>query len=181
MPGTRRHRCIKSQPVRDRRPSRRPERTPMPFSQSVRTERRAVRRHQPDRKTKSSRLRAGGSSVHRRVPCRGLLAGSSRWVAASDPLLLRVAGERRGPAYWALWLPRRAAWRCCGASPDCFPCCVSSLVVSISGWPRILHVRLDSSFSRWRCVVRVTCMENSRWVKVENCSEQTAQQSALLL
>ena len=24
----------------------------------------------------------------------------------------RMAGERRWPAYWALWLPRRAAWRC---------------------------------------------------------------------
>jgi hypothetical protein len=31
---------------------------------------------------------------------------------ASEPLRLRVAGSRRGPAYWALWLPRRAAWRC---------------------------------------------------------------------
>jgi hypothetical protein len=79
-----------------------------------------------------------------------LLLGMDCWPfgAASEPLLLRVAGERRGPAYWALWLPRRAAWRCCGASPDCFPCCVSSLVFSISGWPRILHVRLGSSFSR---------------------------------
>jgi len=28
---------------------------------------------------------------------------------ASEPLGLRVAGERRGPAYWALWLPCRAA------------------------------------------------------------------------
>ncbi len=28
---------------------------------------------------------------------------------ASEPLGLRVAGGRRGPAYWALWLPRRAA------------------------------------------------------------------------
>jgi hypothetical protein len=32
--------------------------------------------------------------------------------AASEPLRLRVAGGRRWPAYWALWLPRRAAWRC---------------------------------------------------------------------
>jgi hypothetical protein len=30
--------------------------------------------------------------------------------AASEPLRLRVAGEGRWPAYWALWLPRRAAW-----------------------------------------------------------------------
>lgn len=54
------------------RPAR-PERTPMPFSQSVRTGRRAVRRHQPDRKTKSRRTCAGGSSVHRRVSRRGLV------------------------------------------------------------------------------------------------------------
>ena len=65
--------ALKSQPVRDRRPSRRPERTPTPSSQSVRTERRAVRRHQPDRKTKSRRSCAGGSSVHRRVSRRGLV------------------------------------------------------------------------------------------------------------
>ena len=30
--------------------------------------------------------------------------------AASEPLRLCVAGEGRWPAYWALWLPRRAAW-----------------------------------------------------------------------
>ena len=47
-----------------------------------------------------------------------------------------------------------------GASPDCFPGCVSSLAISISGWPRILPVRLESSFSRWRCAVRVNGMEN---------------------
>jgi hypothetical protein len=47
-----------------------------------------------------------------------------------------------------------------GASPDCFLCCVSSLAISISGWPRILPVRLESSFLRWRCAVRVSGMEN---------------------
>ena len=47
-----------------------------------------------------------------------------------------------------------------GASPDYFLCGVSSLAISISGWPRILPVRLESSFSRWRCAVRVNGMEN---------------------
>ena len=43
-----------------------------------------------------------------------LLLGWRDWLvgAASEPLRLRVVGERRWPAYWALWLPRRAAWRC---------------------------------------------------------------------
>ena len=53
-----------------------------------------------------------------------------------------------------------------GASPDCFPGCVSSLVISISGWPRILPVRLESSFLRWRCAVRVNGMENLLLVAV---------------
>jgi hypothetical protein len=47
-----------------------------------------------------------------------------------------------------------------GASPDCFLCGVSSLAISILGWPRILPVRLESSFLRWRCGVRVNGMEN---------------------
>ena len=47
-----------------------------------------------------------------------------------------------------------------GASPDCFPGCVSSLAISISGWPRILPVRLESSLLPWRCAVRVNDMEN---------------------
>jgi hypothetical protein len=94
MPGTRRHRCIKkSQPVRDRRPSRRSERTPTQFSQSVRTERRAVRRHQPDRKTKSRRTCADGSSVHRRVPCRGLVV-IGKDLASRNRLLACRGGVR---------------------------------------------------------------------------------------
>ena len=53
-----------------------------------------------------------------RAMCRGLVAvgkdGFYGGVAglggvASEPLRLRVAGKRRGPAYWALWLPWRAA------------------------------------------------------------------------
>ena len=47
-----------------------------------------------------------------------------------------------------------------GASPDCFPGRVSSLAVLISGWPRILPVRLESSFLRWQCAVRVNGMAN---------------------
>jgi len=47
-----------------------------------------------------------------------------------------------------------------GASPDYFPGRVSSLAVLISGWPRILPVRLESSFLRWQCAVRVNGMEN---------------------
>jgi hypothetical protein len=45
---------------------------------------------------------------------KNLLLGWRYWLvgAASEPLRLRVAGGRRWPAYWALWLPRRAAWRC---------------------------------------------------------------------
>ena len=53
-----------------------------------------------------------------------------------------------------------------GASPDCFLCCVSSLAISISGWPRILPVRSKSSFLRWRCAVRVNGMENLLLVAV---------------
>ena len=56
-----------------------------------------------------------------------------------------------------------------GASPDGFPGCVSSLAVSISGWPRILPVRLESSFLRWRCAVRVNGMENILLVVAQHC------------
>jgi hypothetical protein len=43
-----------------------------------------------------------------------LLLGLVCWFVgtASEPLPPRSRIERRCPAYWALWLPRRAAWRC---------------------------------------------------------------------
>ena len=56
-----------------------------------------------------------------------------------------------------------------GASPDCFPGRVSSLAISISGWPRILPVHLESSFLRWRCAVRVNGMENLLLVAAGHC------------
>src|ERR1035438_26763 len=49
------------------------------------------------------------------------------------------------------------------------PGCVSSLAVSISGWPRILPVRLESSFSRWRCAVCVNGRENILLVAACHC------------
>jgi len=74
--------------------------------------------------------------------------------AAAEPLRLRAAG---GTSLACLLGALAAAPGsvAAGASPDCFPGCVSSLVISISGWPRILPVRLESSFLRWRCAVRV--------------------------
>ena len=54
------------------------------------------------------------------------------------------------------------------------PGCVSSLAVSISGWPRILPVRLESSFSRWRCAVRVNGRENILLVAARYCSPALA-------
>src|ERR1039458_1319256 len=56
-----------------------------------------------------------------------------------------------------------------GESPDCFPACVSLLAVSISSWPRILLVRFESSFSRWRCAVRVNGMGNILLVGRTSC------------
>ena len=58
------------------------------------------------------------------------------WLAVVAGLLIRRSGCRAGQRGDA------------GASPDGFPGCVSSLAVSISGWPRILPVRLQSSFLR---------------------------------
>ena len=79
------------------------------------------------------------------------------WLAVVAGLLIRRSGCRAGQRGDA------------GASPDGFPCCVSSLAVSISGWPRILPVRLESSFLRWRCAVRVNGMENCLLVAACHC------------
>lgn len=70
------------------------------------------------------------------------------WLANVAGLLIGRSGCRAGQRGNA------------GASPDCFLCCVSSLAISISSWPRILPVHLESSFLRWRCAVRVNGMEN---------------------
>ena len=79
------------------------------------------------------------------------------WLAVVAGLLIGRSGCRAGQRGDA------------GASPDGFPCCVSSLAVSISGWPRILPVRLESSFLRWRCAVRVNGMENCLLVAACHC------------
>jgi hypothetical protein len=54
------------------------------------------------------------AGANRAANRKNLLLWWRYWLvgAASEPLRLRAAGERRWPAYWALWLPRRAAWRC---------------------------------------------------------------------
>src|ERR1035438_4474177 len=62
---------------------------------------------------------------------------------------------------------------------DSFPCCVSSLAVSISDWPRMLPFPLVSSFSRWRCAVRATCVRCSHLLALNHCSP--AQWSARIL
>jgi hypothetical protein len=87
------------------------------------------------------------------------------WLAVVAGLLIRRSGCRAGQRGDA------------GASPECFPGCVSSLAVSILGWPRILPVRLESSFSRWRCAVRVNGMENILLAAAGHCPP--AQRSAL--
>jgi len=79
------------------------------------------------------------------------------WLANVAGLLIGRSGCRAGQRGDA------------GASLDGFPCCVSSLAVSISGWPRILPVRLESSFLRWRCAVRVNGMENLLLAAAGHC------------
>jgi len=87
------------------------------------------------------------------------------WLAVVAVLLIRRSGCRAGQHGDA------------GASPDCFPGCVSLLAVSVSGWPQILPVRLESSFSRWRCAVRVNDMESI--LSVAACYCLPAQRSVL--
>ncbi len=84
------------------------------------------------------------------LACRGGVRtfAAGVWLANVAGLLIGRSGCRAGQRGDA------------GASPDGFPCCVSSLAVSISGWPRILPVRSESSFLRWQCAVRVNGMEN---------------------
>ncbi len=84
------------------------------------------------------------------LACRGGVRTfvAAYWLAVVAGLLIGRSGCRAGQRGDA------------GASPDCFQGCVSSLAVSISGWSRILPVRLESSFSRWRCAVRVNGKEN---------------------
>jgi hypothetical protein len=79
------------------------------------------------------------------------------WLAVVAGLLIRRSGCRAGQRGDA------------GTSPDCFPGGVSSLAVSVSGWPRILPVRLESSFLRWRCAVRVNGMENLLLAAAGHC------------
>src|ERR1035438_4372810 len=89
------------------------------------------------------------------------------WLAKVVGLLIGRSGCRAGQRGDAV------------TSLDSFPCCVSSLAVSISGWPRILAVPLVSSFSRWRCAVRATCVRCSHLLTVNHCSP--AQWSARIL
>lgn len=82
MPAKRRLRFIQNQPVRNaNHPADRSGRKRILWV--VRSERRAVRRHQPDKK--SRRSCAGGSLVHCRVLCRSLIPSaktlSSSWRA----------------------------------------------------------------------------------------------------
>ena len=60
----------------------------------------------------SVRCRVPWSQVVRQLQRR--LLGWHCWFGGrvSEPLLPHRAVERRCPADWALWLPRRAAWRC---------------------------------------------------------------------
>lgn len=84
------------------------------------------------------------------LACRGGVRtfAAGVWLANVAGLLIGRSGCRAGQRGDA------------GESPDCFPACVSLLAVSISSWPRILLVRFESSFSRWRCAVRVNGMGN---------------------
>jgi hypothetical protein len=74
------------------------------FSQGVRTVRRAVRRHQPDRGTKSRRSCAGGSSVHRRVRRRGWSVLCKDFLLVVDPV-----GSRRVSQAFPLVVPSPVA------------------------------------------------------------------------
>jgi hypothetical protein len=140
LPVTRRFRFIQSQPVRNAIVP--PHGADIKnFSLGVRSERRAACRHQPERKTQSRRLRAGGSSGCYRASCRWFVCQKQRQLLGWRFWLVAGASEPLPPSSCG-----RTSLSCCVGALAAAPGSVAMLRASpVFFFTRICHLDVSSA------------------------------------